>query len=144
MEVQRLILEVAKRHNVLLGPNDPILVTLTLNELILTDYVERIDALLQAAQADTSAGTAQQLDAAREIASKLVTGVAGYVAGEVQRAGATVHAQMLETLKQETLAARQAASEAARAKRSAFMAAIIAVAAAALVAGLLLGAWIFG
>jgi hypothetical protein len=33
-----LIGEVAKRHNALLGPNDPILVTLTLNELILEDY----------------------------------------------------------------------------------------------------------
>jgi hypothetical protein len=143
MDVQRLIMEVAKRHNVLLGPNDPILVTLTLNELILADYVERVHALLVAAQEETSAGTTQQLEAAREIASKLVTGVAGYVAEQVHQAGATLRAEIIETMKQESRAARQAAREAATAKRSAFIAAIIAVAASALGAGLLLGALIF-
>jgi len=143
MDVQRLIGEVAKRHHVLLGPDDPILVTLTLNELILTDYLARVDALLVAAQDQTSAGTAQQLEAAKDIAAQLVTGAAGYVVDQVQTAGATVQAQLLDALRQENLAARQAAREATAAKRVAIMGAIVAAAASTLVVGIALGALIF-
>jgi hypothetical protein len=143
MDVQRLIGEVAKRHNVLLGPNDPILVTLTLNELILADYIERVHALLVAAQDQTSASTAQQMEAAKEIASKLITGAAGYVADQVQMAGATVQAQILDAIKHESLAARQAAREATAAKRATVIGALVAVAASALVVSLALGTAIF-
>jgi hypothetical protein len=139
MDVQRLIGEVAKRHNVLLGPDDPILVTLTLNELILAGYLERVQTLLEAAQDQTSAGTAQHLAAAREIAARLVTEAGGYVAGQLTEAGAGVQARLLEAVGRELEAAREAARVAAQARRVAVNAALVAVGVACGLAGAVIG-----
>jgi Transcriptional activator TraM len=139
MDVQRLIGEVARRHNVLLGPDDPILVTLTLNELILTGYLERVQALLEAAQDQTSAGTAQHLAAAREIAARLVSEAAGYVAGQLTEAGAGIEARLLEAVGRELEAAREAAHGAAQARRVAVFAALVATGVTCGLAGVVIG-----
>ena len=139
MDVQRLIGEVAKRHNVLITENDPILVTLTLNELLLAEYLERVHARVQAAEDEISAGVAQSLAASKDIAAQLVTGAAGYVAEQVKAAGASVQAELLEALRREVNAAREAAEQAARAKRYALSAAGVTLAAVALLAGIAWG-----
>ncbi|AWK88600.1 hypothetical protein DEW08_21115 [Azospirillum thermophilum] len=139
MDVQRLIGEVAKRHNVLLGPSDPILVTLTLNELVLTQYVERLTAAIEQAQDQTAAGSAQQIAAARELAGKLVTDAGGYVAGQVEDAGRAVQAQLLASLGRQVQAAQEAAQQAAIARRTALYAALVAVGAVCGLLGMLAG-----
>ena len=139
MDVQRLIGEVAKRHNVLLGPSDPILVTLTLNELVLAQYVERLNATLEQAEDRTAAGSAQQIAAARELAGKLVTETGGYVAGQVEEAGKAVQAQLLASLERQVQAAREAAEQAILARRTALYAALVAVGAVCCLFGLLVG-----
>lgn len=140
MDVQRLIGEVAKRHNVLLGPSDPILVTLTLNELVLAQYVERLIATLEQAEDRTAAGSAQQITAARELAGKLVTETGGYVAGQVEEAGRAVQAQLIASLDRQVQAAREAAQQADVARRTALYAALVAVGAVCCLFGLLMGA----
>ena len=139
MDVQRLIGEVAKRHNVLLGPSDPILVTLTLNELVLTQYVERLTVAIEQAQDQTAAGSAQQIAAARELAGKLVTDAGGYVAGQVEDAGRAVQAQLLASLGRQVQAAQEAAQQAAIARRTALYAALVAVGAVCGLLGMLAG-----
>jgi len=139
MDVQRLIGEVARRHNVLLGPDDPILVTLTLNELILTGYLERVQALLEAAQDQTSAGTAQHLVAAQETAARLVSEAGGYVAGQLAEAGAGVQGRLLEAVGRELEAAQAAARAAAQAGRIAIVAALVAVGVACGLVGAVIG-----
>lgn len=139
MDVQRLIGEVAKRHNVLLGPSDPILVTLTLNELVLAQYVERLNATLEQAEDRTAAGSAQQIAAARELAGKLVTETGGYVAGQVEEAGRAVQAQLIASLSRQVQAAQEAAQQAAIARRMALYAALVAVGAVCCLSGLLVG-----
>ena len=47
----------AKRHNVLITEDDPILVTVTLNELVLAEYLERVHARVQAAEDQISKKT---------------------------------------------------------------------------------------
>ncbi|QCG92924.1 hypothetical protein E6C67_02940 (plasmid) [Azospirillum sp. TSA2s] len=143
MDVQRLIGEVAKRHNVLLGPSDPILVTLTLNELVLAQYVERLTATLEQAEDRTAAGSAQQIAAARELAGKLVTETGGYVAGQVEEAGRAVHAQLIASLGRQVQAAQEAAQQASMARRTALYAALVAVGAVCCLSGLLVGAIAF-
>jgi hypothetical protein len=140
MDVQRLIGEVAKRHNVLVGHNDPILVTLTLNELILGDYLEQVKILLVEAQDQVSAGVMQQNETAKQTASELITGVATYIAEQMHSTGEQVTAQMLQTLKEETSLARQHAEQAERSRKGAFMAAAVAATCTALALGLLIGA----
>jgi hypothetical protein len=77
-ELDRLIGEVARRHHILIDHNDPVLVTVTLNELALERIVARIEAGAQAARAEISAGAAQQIEAAKAIASSLITAAAEY------------------------------------------------------------------
>jgi hypothetical protein len=45
-EIQRLIGEVAKRHKIVMGPQDPALAAITMLELVLGRYLERTDAML--------------------------------------------------------------------------------------------------
>lgn len=140
LDVQRLIAEVAKRHNVLLGPSDPILVTLTLNELVLSSYVERLTAALDQAQDRTAVESAQQLASAREVVGKLVTEAGGYVAGQIEDAGKAVQAEFLASLGREVQIAQEAARQAAIARRTALYAALVAVGAVCTLVGLLIGA----
>jgi uncharacterized membrane protein len=80
--------DVAKRHNVLLRPDDPILVSITLNELLLARLVQEMKASLIAAQNEIAAGTAQQVAAAKLWSERLVTAGAEYINAEVRRATA--------------------------------------------------------
>lgn len=142
MEVQRLIGEVAKRHNVRLGPDDPILITVTLNELILAEYIEHVNVLIERAENQASVGAAQQVEAAKELASKLVTGAGVYVSDQLKAAGQVVQTQLLDMIGREIEKAREAAVDAASARRSAMRAAIAAVAVAGVLVGVMIGLWI--
>ena len=82
--IREAIAEVARRHNLFLDPDDPLLVTLTLNEIALGRIIARQLAAIEAAQDQISAGSAQQIVAAREIAGILITGAAQYMADELR------------------------------------------------------------
>jgi hypothetical protein len=56
-DIERLIGDVAKRHNLLLRPDDPLLITVTLNELLLGRALERIEAAIIASQDQIAAGS---------------------------------------------------------------------------------------
>lgn len=139
LDVQALIGEVARRHNVRLDPDDPILVTVTLNERILAGYLERVAALVEEAQDQTAVAAAGQMEAAREVAARLVTGAAAHVAGRIRDAGDAMAEGLAERVARDAAAARAAAHEARSARRVAVSAALAAGAAAGLAAGLVLG-----
>lgn len=107
-----LIAEVAARHKVLLDDKDPILVTLTLSELVLGRYVEKINALGADHQKALAAALAQQLVLAKETGGRIITDAADYAAGEIRKAveAATTSASAIS---QRDIAAAQAASRAA-------------------------------
>jgi hypothetical protein len=126
LTIKTLIGEVAKRHGVVLNATDPILMTVTLNEVILGHYLERLNALLEHAQDTANAQIKQQLDAARQIAvqpveeakvaaAKLVTDGAAYLVEQVRAASVTALAQI-----------EQAQQQVYRAKRAAFWTAVVA------------------
>ncbi len=54
--------EVARRHKVLLGDNDPILVTATLNELLLRGHLDELQKHLERCQDETTSGLQQLLE----------------------------------------------------------------------------------
>jgi hypothetical protein len=88
IDIERLIGEVAKRHNALLGRDDPIFMAVTLNELIIARALERIEATVEASQDQIAAGTAQQIAASKTIAASLITSAADHVAGQIAAAAA--------------------------------------------------------
>lgn len=133
-EIEEAIGEVARKHNLLLSPDDPLLVTITLNEVILRRVLERQRQAIEAAQDQISAGAAQQLEAAKQVAGIIVTGAADYVTGEFRQTAAILNAELLATLAQEERKALLAAEAARQAQRLAWSAAFAALG----VAGLLI------
>lgn len=143
LNTKELIGEVAKRHGVLLGPTDPVLVTVTLNELVVGRLIEQVTVRMEAASNDFSAAAVQQRQAAAESASALITEAAQYMAEQARQVGDELAARIAERIARETNAARADAQKAAAAARtiktSVMYAAGTAIAAAALAIGLVLG-----
>ncbi len=84
--MKELIGEVAKRHHILLSEDDPVLVTLTLNELILTRAIAEIEAHIQACKEQASIAAAEHIAASKALAEDIVTAGAVYLAGELRAA----------------------------------------------------------
>jgi hypothetical protein len=138
-EIERAIGEVARQHNLLLSPDDPLLVTITLNEVILQRIIAVQLQAIEAAQDQIAAGTSQQIEAARQIAGLTITGAADYVAGELKAAAVTVKAEWLAAVQAEKKQIITAAGEARRAQHLAWRAALFVGAVLCALIGVALG-----
>ena len=138
-DIQLAIGEIAKRHNILLSPDDPLLVLVTLNEVILRRLLDKQTAAISASQDQIAAGTAQQLHAAKDIAAAIITRAAQFLDEGLREA--------TEAHKRELLAAAAAGKEglasyvtAARAaSRSAWYGAVTVIAVACTALGITIG-----
>jgi hypothetical protein len=134
-DIQRLIGEAARRHGLLLEPSDPLFVTITLNELILIHHLDRMQATIEAAQDQISAGAVQQREAAKAIAERTIASGADYVTRTIGEAVAEMELAIRSTAAQELAAIRQAGLEARTERRSAQIAAMLAVGAVSILLG---------
>lgn len=107
-----LIAEVAVRHKVLLDEKDPILVTLTLSELVLGRYVENVNQLGEDHQKALAAALAEQLALAKETGGRIITDASSYVADEIRKTLDSALAKAGKSIQQD-IATAQAASRAA-------------------------------
>ena len=73
---ERLIGEVAKRHDLLLSRDEPVLVIVTLNELILAEAPTQLRASLDAASETIAGSAARHIEASKLIAEQLITAAA--------------------------------------------------------------------
>lgn len=139
LNIDRLIGEIARRHNLLLSKDDPILVTVTLNELVLIEALRGLEGAIESARHSMSANAMLQMESAKEIASRIITAAADYADQEIRAAGTAAATDIRDSLKapqgqasQIILAAREIYGAswwaAATALCSAFIAAGIAVA----------------
>jgi hypothetical protein len=127
VEIEEAIGEVARKHNLLLSPDDPLLVTITLNEVILRRVLERQRQAIEAAQDQISAGAAQQIEAAKQVAGIIVTGAADYLTGEFRQAAEILKTELVAVMQGEERKALRAAEAASQAKRLAWAAALAAL-----------------
>lgn len=135
LDKQALLREVAKRHHLVLDENDPVLATVTLHELLLEHTLERVQAMLTAAQDQVSAGSAEQVAAAKETASRLITESAEYIDQRIQAAVTQVEERLAETMAQYQTQAQQALKDTR-------WAATAAIAGGALMLGIGIGAFL--
>jgi hypothetical protein len=135
-EIEEAIGEVARKHNLLLSPDDPLLVTITLNEVILRRVLERQRQAIEAAQDQISAGAAQQLEAAKQVAGIIVTGAADYLTGEFRQTAAILKAELLATVTDQERKALLAAKTARQAQQLAWSATFAALGIASLLIAL--------
>jgi hypothetical protein len=78
--------EIAVRHSVLLGPDDPILVTVTLHDLVLGRYVEVLSAQNARHAKALSAALAEQVEQSKALGGRIITDAADYVSTQVREA----------------------------------------------------------
>jgi hypothetical protein len=138
-EIEAAIGEVARKHNLLLSSDDPLLVMLTLNDVILERMLAKQSETLEACLDQISAGAAQQAEAARVVAGVVITGAADYVAGELRETATMLKAELLAAIdarKQEIIVT---ANSARQAQRIAGYAALACIAALGVMVGVAIG-----
>jgi hypothetical protein len=72
-DIEQLIGEVAQKHGLLLSRDDPVLVSVTLNEQILSHALGRLQGSLDTAKQEIGELSAKQTEAAKIIAEQLIT-----------------------------------------------------------------------
>jgi hypothetical protein len=129
--------EVAIRHSVLLGKDDPILVTVTINELVLERYLDLVSEHYEDVSRTLAVTTQQQVEQSKETAAKIITDAANYVSEQIRQASAQAANEAGEEIRRHISSAKSASRDAASrgreaqtAKNSAFIAAVVAGAAA--------------
>ena len=128
MDIDALRAAVAKKHNILLSPDDPILLTVHLNEMLLAEMLANMKSITTESRNDSIAAVAHQVDVAKRAAATLITQTAGYVAGEIQR-------QVKSALEEST----ERASEARRLTERARTWALLGAAASVIAGGAAIG-----
>jgi hypothetical protein len=122
--MEQLIGEVARKHGLLLSRDDPVLVSVTLNEQILSHALGQLRGSLDTAKQEIGELSANQTEAAKTIAEQLITAAAGYIADEVRAAAADIGTNT------DSLSKTGSDREPARASRASWLAAGIAISAA--------------
>ena len=98
MDRNAIIERVARDHGVLLGQDDPILVTITIMDSVLADYTARVEASvarLESTLEDISVRHARQ---SRATAEEVVDTAAKAASAEIRAAGRTAAASMAAAL----------------------------------------------
>jgi hypothetical protein len=123
-DMERLIGEVARKHGLLLSRDDPVLVSVTLNEQILSHALGQLRGSLEQAKQEIGELSARQTEAAKIIAEQLITAAAGYIADEVRAAAADI------TANTDNLSSMGSNREPVRTNQASWLAAAIAISAA--------------
>ena len=85
---EALIAEVAKRHKILLDPDDPAFALITINEIVLSRAIGIVEARLTEMEQGLAQLSAQQTETAKAIGEAIITAGAAYVAERLKDAGA--------------------------------------------------------
>ncbi len=84
---EALIAEIAKRHKILLDPDDPAFALITINEIVLSRAIAIIEGKLTGMEQRLAQISEKQTEAAKTIGEAIVTGGAAYVAERLKDAG---------------------------------------------------------
>ena len=85
---EALIAEVAKRHKILLDPDDPAFALITINEIVLSRAIGIIEAKLEETEQRLAQISEKQAGTAKAISEAIITAGAAYVAERLKDAGA--------------------------------------------------------
>ena len=85
---EALIAEVAKRHKILLDPDDPAFALITINEIVLSRAIAIVEAKLEAMERRLAQISEKQAETAKAIGEAIITAAAAYVAERLKDAGA--------------------------------------------------------
>ncbi len=84
---EALIAEVAKRHKILLDPDDPAFALITINEIVLSRAIALVEAKLEEMEQRLAQISEKQTETAKAIGEAIITAAAAYVAERLKDAG---------------------------------------------------------
>lgn len=142
MDVQRLIGEVARRQNVLLDRSDPIFIAVMLNEILLAEHVQRLEAALGRANQSIAATSKREMENARQVASRFIAEAARYSSDQVRAAGAELRIELGRIVADSVAAANDAADRATRTQEASQWSAVAAMAGACVAVVTAAAAWL--
>lgn len=125
MDVRELIGEIAKKHDVLLGKNDPIFVTVFLNELILRDQLEQLKRSTERGNREAERQALARIEKALSAATVVLNQAADRAGDRVGKKLEQLLPQLEQVLSQATHAAN-AADEARDFRNASLIAAAVA------------------
>lgn len=107
MELREIIGHIVAKHHITLSEDDPVLVLVTLNELVLKQYLHHAQLAQDNNTALVIAALQREVDTARALANQIVTHAGSYCADQVTLAGKelrttleqilTRHAEQIQT-----------------------------------------------
>jgi hypothetical protein len=121
MDANLIIAEVGKRHGILLDSNDPVLVTVTLNQVILAECLRQVSAAAEQGERRAIAASERQLALAKHAAGELVSRTGTYVADQVRAAAAEAGSDIEQRVSSAAASVRSDATAAARHRNLAFV-----------------------
>lgn len=101
MNIKELIDDIAKEHHIILDRDDPIFISVTLNEKIMQLYVELIEDSLKKHYDNLNILNHSSLETARENAKQLITQTTIYISDNINKSLYDTHQNLLKSLKNE-------------------------------------------
>jgi hypothetical protein len=135
MDIEALRMEVARRHGVLLDAKDPIFVSVTLSELVLSELLAKIENASADFEKRAAALMAQELVAVKGTAETMIAGTAKVLANTVKEASEKHHAALIAAVQKQAEGIASAALQADRGRSTAVLAAAVSIAGALLAIG---------
>ena len=139
IDIDAIRLEVARRHGVMVGKDDPILAFVTVNELVLEAFLARAREASDELERRGAALMAQEVATVKATAEKMIGGAASFFTQEVRKAADAAESSVASSIERRVAQAVAAADRAESVKRPAYVAAAAAIAAAFLTIGLAIG-----
>ena len=72
LDREAIITEVARRHGILLGPEDPILATVAIHEVVLGAYIRQVEAGITRATEEFEGATQRAIEGSRAVARAIL------------------------------------------------------------------------
>lgn len=91
-DIDAMIAEVAKRHKIVLAPDDPAFALVTLNEVMLRQTMMMLRDHIEEVEQALSRESEKQIETAKAIAEALIRAAAVYVAERFKEAAEQAHA----------------------------------------------------
>lgn len=101
LDFEEIRKQVAIQHNVLLGKDDPILVTVTVNDMVLSRHLDLLSERCDEAQRLLTVTMQQQVEYSKDIAGRLITEAADYVVTQVREAVDVEFAEAIREIQQQ-------------------------------------------
>jgi hypothetical protein len=86
LDREAIIAEVARRHGILLGPEDPILATVAIHEVVLGEYIRQVEAGMTRTTEEFEGATHRAIEGSKAVAREILGQTLQQVRDELAKA----------------------------------------------------------